>query len=84
MRRVSALATAPSLLVATALGLTLSAPAPAMAGGWTPAQGGGYAKVWLRFQAAIGFLDGYDDVGDFRYFDDYAELGLHGYFEYGV
>lgn len=76
----------PWALAATALAVALLlAPSPAAAGGWTQAQGGGYAKVWLRFQAAIGFLDGYhDDAGDFRYFDDYAEIGLHGYFEYGV
>jgi len=74
------------LLAGLALSLTLlSLPPTAAAGGWTRPRGGGYVKGWIREQAAIGFLDGYhDDGGDFRYFGNYSETGIHGYLEYGV
>ncbi len=61
------------------------APPTVDAGAWTQPKGGGYLKTWIRFQAAIGFLDGYhDDNGDFRYTGNYSETGIHFYGEYGV
>jgi len=76
---VSRFAVVASFLVALLLPRSLSAAA------WTQPKGGGYVKAWVRFQAAIGFLDGWNDEdGDFHYTGDYAETGLHFYGEYGL
>ncbi|MBW2686737.1 MAG: hypothetical protein JRE19_12600 [Deltaproteobacteria bacterium] len=74
--------TAVALVVWAAL---FASPSTVDAGAWTQPKGGGYLKTWIRFQAAIGVLDGYhDDNGDFRYTGNYSETGIHFYCEYGV
>ncbi len=55
------------------------------AGGWTQKAGGGYAKTWVRWQAADGFLNGHhNSLSDIRNIDDYNEIFLNAYGEYGL
>ncbi len=59
--------------------------ANAFAGGWTPRKNGGYAKLWLRWQAADGFLDGHHGADHkFEAIGNYNELFLNAYLEYGI
>ncbi len=56
-----------------------------LGGGWTQPAGGGYAKIWLRWQAADGFLNGHHGPGNNRKpIGNYNEIFLNAYAEYGL
>jgi len=57
----------------------------ALAGAWTQEPGGGYAKLGVRWQAALGPFDDYHDaLGEVHHMGDYQELSAVGYGEVGV
>lgn len=65
--------------------LLLFTASPLMGGGWTLPRNGGYAKLWLRWQAAIGALSGhYGPDGTRLPSGDYNEIFFNTYGEYGL
>ncbi len=59
--------------------------APVIGGGWTQPAGEHYLKLWMRWQAADGFLAGHRDAeSSLRPIGNYNEVFLNAYGEYGL
>lgn len=68
-------------LVCAALALSVMVPASAHAKAWTPSEGDGYAKVWLRglFGNSAFFAD-----GSVKPVESFQDVSLRHYIEYGL
>lgn len=66
---------------ALALLLVLAVPNAALAGPWTPRQGHGYAKLWMKWLWGIGYVDG---EGDFNHYARYYEVFFATYGDVGL
>lgn len=65
--------------------LLFSTAFPLIAGGWTLPRNGGYAKFWLRWQAADGVLSGHNGPdGNRMPSGNYNEIFFNAYGEYGL